>query len=131
MQDALKDLLIRWTDCRKPVGSAAPFVPHELTREWTEIPRPDSSRRRGEPKPLFARPQLLLDHHLRSEIDVHQHHVRHFSLGIANGEKMTLGPARAAATCSADLGDVVPQRRRDHCIPGKRKPDKSHYALLL
>jgi hypothetical protein len=45
-----------------------------------------------EPQALLACAQLLLDRHLRGEIDVLENHMRYFPIAAANGKEMSLRP---------------------------------------
>src|SRR5512141_716712 len=131
MKYPVKYFVVRGRVGRETEGAPATLVPHELVVHHVVVPRPDARRLRGETQPFLARTQLLLDRHLRGEIDVLENYMRHIAIFITHGKEMPLCPQRSSLTRRGDLGDVVPHRRGDDSLSIECPTDVAKRSLYL
>src|SRR4029079_277295 len=92
MKYPMEDFIVRRRLERQPERFPAAFVPQERVRQHVIVPRADGRSVSCKSQALLTCAQLLLNAHLRGEIDVLENYMRNVPLFIAHGKKVSLRP---------------------------------------
>src|SRR6476619_1349458 len=131
MQYPVKDFVVGGRVRCKTECLLAPVVPQQRIGENIVVPGADAGGVRREPQPLLARTQLLLNAHLRRQVDVLENDVRDFPRTVAHRKEMPLRPENSSLSRRCNSRDVVANGRRYDSIAVERAPNLRNYTLLL